>query len=64
MQRNNDGVNFVYTNRYNLSDKSLQRVTEFIKETYGLDVERIDENERGYVFMMFILLNIVLLIII
>ncbi len=51
MQRNNDGVNFVYTNRYNLSDKSLQRVTEFIKETYGLDVERIDENERGYVFI-------------
>lgn len=46
-----ENVEFVYSKRYKLTDNYLGRVCEQIKEKYGIDVARIDENERGYIFV-------------
>lgn len=47
----NKGIDFVYTRKYSLSDKVLNKVCEDIKKSYGLLVDKIEENDNGYVFI-------------
>lgn len=44
-------INYIYTKRYSLSDKVLHNVCELIKMNYGLVVNKIEENDNGYVFL-------------
>ena len=47
----NKGIDYVYTRKFSLSDNVLNTVCENIKKSYGLMVDKIEENDNGYVFI-------------
>ena len=42
--------NFVYTNRYSLTQEFLNRIAADVKRNIGLDVYNIEETDTGYTF--------------
>lgn len=47
----NNEFNFVYTRRYKITQRSLDKIAENIKKNLGIDVYRIQEIDDGYVFI-------------
>lgn len=44
-------LNYVFSKKYSLTENVINGVKKSIKDNYGLDVARVNETEKGYVFI-------------